>query len=218
MKGLHFSLPNGVRADKVSLELLREMQSVGFEEIAFGVEVGNDKMLQRIGKQENMKTIEKSISQACSLGYRVILFFIIGYPGETWNDIEDSFQIAKKYPVFSVRFYNLIPFPGTQLYRLIQEQGSFVESPEHFLNHASGIDNEPTFQTPELSLEERKKAFTEGGRIHREVLRRYLRHKFNNLGFCSEFLVRIVSSEVFLNAYWNNRVFRRLVARFKSHL
>ena len=218
MQGLRFSLPNGVRADKVSLDLLKEMRSVGFDEIAFGVEVGNDRMLHRIKKQEKMETIERSISHACSLGYRVILFFIIGYPGESWQDLEDSFKIARRYPVFSVRFYNLIPFPGTELYNYLEKNGGFLHPPDEYLNNGSGISNEPTFQTPELSLEERKKAFAEGERIHREVLRRYLRHKFDNLGFCSGLLVALVSSEVFLNAYWNKPTFRKLVARFKRYL
>ena len=55
------------------------------------------------------------------IGYDVTLFFIIGLPGETVNEVEESFRFAQKYPVFDAKFYNLIPFPKTDIYRWLEK-------------------------------------------------------------------------------------------------
>ena len=71
------------------------MKQVGFYYIAFGVEGGNDKILKNLKKGETMADIRHAITDACELGYEVMLFFLVGSPGETWKDIEDSVALAK---------------------------------------------------------------------------------------------------------------------------
>ncbi len=159
LEGLKISCGNGLRADTVDRSLLARMKDVGFSDIAFGVEAGNNKVLETLCKGEKIETIESAISDACDLGYRVTLFFLLGSPGETRADIEDSLRLATKYPVYDVRFYNLIPFPNTELYEWVKNNNYFRKDPVKFISEASHWVNDPIFETPELSISERRKLY-----------------------------------------------------------
>ncbi len=157
LKGLKISCGNGLRADKVDRELLAKMKEAGFHYIAFGVEGGNNKVLDTLRKGEKIETIEQAIKDACDLGYKVTLFFLLGSPGETKADIEDSVRLATKYPVYDARFYNLIPFPNTQLYEWVKNNNYLRKDPVQFISEASHWKNDPIFETPELSISDRNK-------------------------------------------------------------
>ena len=159
LTGLKISCGNGLRTDKVDRKLLAKMKEVGFHYIAFGVEGGNNKVLDTLCKGEKIENIEQAIKDACDLGYKVTLFFLLGSPGETRADIEDSLRLATKYPVYDVRFYNLIPFPNTKLYEWVINNNYFRKDPIKFISEASHWVNDPIFETPELSISERKKLF-----------------------------------------------------------
>jgi radical SAM superfamily enzyme YgiQ (UPF0313 family) len=126
------------------------MKEVGLHYIAFGVEAGNDRVLKRLKKGEDMQAIEKAVSEACDLGYKVTLFFLLGSPDETKADVEDSVTLALRYPVYDARFYNLIPFPGTELYDWVVTNHYFVEQQAgyEYLNDASHWVNTPISKPP----------------------------------------------------------------------
>ncbi|RJQ53094.1 MAG: radical SAM protein [Nitrospiraceae bacterium] len=158
LKGLELNCNNGVRADKVNHEILRHMREAGFAYLAFGVEGGNDKVLKNINKGVKMESIERAIKEALELGFKVTLFFIVGSPGETMDDIKDSINLALKYPVFDARFYNLIPFPQSRLYDWVRENNYFTVDSETYLNNSSQWSCQPVFETPDLNRQEREEA------------------------------------------------------------
>ena len=143
---------NGLRADSVDRHLLEQMRAAGFRTLAFGVEAGNDRMLRVLKKSEPIAVIEQAIALSCELGFNVILFFLVGSPTESWADVEESIALARKYPVYDARFYNIIPFPNTPLFEWVRRHGYLVREPEDYLNDASLFENAPCFQTPELDL------------------------------------------------------------------
>lgn len=157
-KGIELNCNNGIRADKVNYYILKLMREAGFAYLAFGVEGGNDKVLKNINKGMKMESIERAIQDALKLGYKVTLFFIVGSPGETMDDIKDSINLALKYPVFDARFYNLIPFPQSRLYDWVKENNYFTVDSETYLNNSSQWSYLPVFETPDLSKNEREKA------------------------------------------------------------
>lgn len=171
---VELNAPNGIRADKADREVLEAMKQAGFRHIAYGVEAGTNKVLSAIRKGETIEVIERSIRNACELGYDVALFFLIGSPGETKEDIEASFQLAAKYPITDVRFYNLIPFPKTELYDWVRDNRYFVSSSDRYLNGAMHWSPAPVFATPELPVGERKRLFRRGLRMGNRLRSRYL--------------------------------------------
>ena len=158
-----FDCSNGLRADAVDEPLLRHMYTAGFRTLALGVEAGNDRMLKVLRKQETIAEIERAIAISCDLGFNLILFFFVGSPTETWDEVQQSIALALKYPVSEARFYNILPFPNTEMFDAVKKDGTFIRDPEEYLNstsfgHPSGapcrLENDPCFVTPELDLEQ----------------------------------------------------------------
>jgi radical SAM superfamily enzyme YgiQ (UPF0313 family) len=211
--GLRISCGNGIRADRADRDLLTQMREVGFHYIAFGVEAGNNRVLKRLKKGESIEAIERAIGDACALGYKVTLFFLLGSPEETKADIEDSVALALRYPVYDARFYNLIPFPGTELYDWVVTNHYFVEQQEghDYLNNASHWVNAPIFQTPELPVEERKRLYKwanslvnqHTARVKKKFYRAEVAAKFRALGAPAMLSNQLASLYV-------SRVFQRL--------
>lgn len=208
LKGLDLRCGNGIRADRVDRRMLERMREVGFNYIAFGVEAGNDRILAELKKGERLETIERAIGEACDLGYDVTLFFLIGSPNETWVDLEDSFELAERYPVMDVRFYNLIPYPNTELFDWVKEHGRFERQPSEYLNNASVFINEPIFETDELSVEDRIKALDRANAIRRQVLREAMARKLSVIGPFGRVAARFFSSERGLEIIRHNKTIR----------
>lgn len=195
LKELSIACRNGVRADKVDRDLLGRMREVGFSYLSFGVEGGNDKILRNLRKGIKLETIERAIAMACELEYDVKLHFVVGAPGEKWEDIEDSLRLAAKYPIRDFGFYSLVPFPGTALYEWVGDKGSFVQQPSEYLNSVTSLSGEPVFETPELTAAEIKKAMKEAHRVQRRVRSRYYEHRLVRLGFLKRPLARLAASD-----------------------
>ena len=174
LKDLKLSCDNGIRADRVDGELLKFMREAGFYRIAIGVEAGNDKILKKLKKRESIEVIKKAIKNACDLGFEVDLFFLVGSPDETWQDLQDSFKIALNYPIGTAYFYNIIPFPNTELFEWIQKHGRFLKNPDEYLNDYPILDNDPVFETSQMPLKTRKKALrSEERRVGKECRSRW---------------------------------------------
>lgn len=155
LTGIKIGLGNGIRADRVNKPLLKRMKEVGFSYIAFGVESASNKVLKVLKKGETIEKIEEGIKAACEVGLPVQLFFLLGSPTETENDVKISVRFALKYPVTSVAFYNILPFPNSELYDELIEKGAFIRDAQTHLNDSSHWIYSPVFVTPELSKEDR---------------------------------------------------------------
>jgi len=218
---IELNAPNGARADKMSRDLLIRMKKVGFRHIAFGVEAGNNKVLANIKKGETIERIEETIKDACELDYAVKLFFLIGSPGENEQDIEDSFRLATKYPIKDVRFYNLIPFPHTELYKWIEKNNYFIQSPKEYLNGNMLWVNKPVFFTPELSMKYRKRAYKRGlklgNRLRRKYLLEYYQKAFRKFGICNNLLAYLTSRNIFQFLLRKSKTLQQLRMFFKKN-
>jgi len=167
----------GIRADRVDREVLTYMRKVGFDQIGMGVEVGNDKMLKIIKKGETLAQIEKAIKEILRLKFDLQLYFVIGNQYETKKDIEDSFKLALKYPISDARFYNPLPFPGSELYDWVLKNNYFTEKFNEYINDYCQFSVKPVFATPELSAKERIKLLKKSKRVEKIILRRYVARK-----------------------------------------
>ncbi|PIE31579.1 hypothetical protein CSA56_17910 [candidate division KSB3 bacterium] len=194
LTGFRFRCGNGIRADHVDERLLQRMHEVGFRFISFGVESANRHVLKAIQKGEKLERIEQAVKAACAIGYDVTLFFIIGLPGETAEDAERSLKFAQRYPVFDAKFYNLIPFPNTDIFRWIQENNYFLHQPKEYLNKASHWDTEPLFETPEFSREERIRVLKKAHQVRKQIRKRAMQRKLKTFG-----PLRSLAASIFIN-------------------
>jgi anaerobic magnesium-protoporphyrin IX monomethyl ester cyclase len=212
-KDIRLSCDNGIRADKVDKELLAFMKKANFYRLAFGVEAGNDKVLKRLHKNESIEVIKQRIREACDLGYEVDLFFLVGSPGETMRDLEDSFRIAQTCPIGTANFYNIIPFPHTKLFDWIKENGTFLKKPSEYLDKYPILDNDPLFETKEMSYRERRRALGRAFGIMRHSMRRSWAKRLDKFGALGRFLAFIYTSAFVQDVLLRHKISRRVVYR-----
>ena len=173
------SLPNGVRADRVDRKLMKLMRGVGFNQICFGVEAGNNKILTRIKKSATIEKIEEAIKNACDLGYDVELFFMVGHPDETPEDVEDSIRLALKYPISDAKFYNIVPFPNTELYEWVMQNKYNLYDLNKALNTLEHFGTSPLYATPYFTKEQRVMMIKKARKAQYIIKRRNLQRKMS---------------------------------------
>jgi len=213
-----FQCGNGLRADAVDERLLRRMRGVGFQTVAFGVEAGNNRMLQVLKKQESIEVIEDAVKLSCDLGFDVILFFLVGSPSETWSDVQQSIALARKYPIYEARFYNITPFPGSELFEWVERHGRFLRHPDEYLNDASFFENSPCFETPELSGAQRRELLSLTARVSKEIRRDALTRRLRRFGPAARLAASVFLSGWFRSLYLSNPHVRAAGERLKSLL
>lgn len=198
----------GVRADRVDYELLKRMKECGFKYLAFGVEAGNDRILEILRKDSKIERIENAIRLATKLGFDVKLYFVIGSPYETLDDVKDSVRLALKFPIIDVNFTNLVPYPETELMEWINKNGKLLRLPDDYLNDASGIENKPLFDAPVMSIRERIKAANIAERarlkIIRPIIEKDIRKKYVRFGILSLFIAKVYSNPYVCQFLQNN--------------
>lgn len=215
LKDLFIRCSNGIRADRVDRALLKRMKEVGFEHIAFGADAANDKMLKLVKKGETMEDIEQALQNATDLGYTLKLLFVVGTPGENRDDVEDKVKLSMKYPLQDVHFYNIIPYPGTELYEWIKENNRFLKQPEDYLNDITSWENTPIFDTPELSADDRIQLFKYLKRVRTRVRKKYTRRILRKIPLLKHFAEILIGTDLFLKLFFKSFALRKFIDGFR---
>ena len=119
--------PNGVRADYLTLDILKKMKKTGCQSVFVGVESGDQYVLDNIiGKSLKLKNVIKFAEMSKKVGLRTAAFYIIGFPGETKetmrNTVEFALMMKRKYDV-GMHLLFATPSYGTRLYEECKEKG-----------------------------------------------------------------------------------------------
>lgn len=215
LRDLRITNANGIRADRADAKLLARMKEVGFYYIGFGVECGNDKILRNIKKGETMTQIRTAIQNACDLDYEVLLNFLIGSPGETWQDIEDSVELAREFPVLDVRFNNITPTPKSELFDWLTRNNYFARQPEDYLNEVNSWSEEPVYFTPEMSVEDKRRALKYTRKVRKEVLKKAFVRKMSGLQLFAKIVAPIAVSDFMMNTIMYSRPLLRLAEKIR---
>lgn len=111
-----WATPNGVRADTLTPELVRLMKKSGCYFLAFGIESGDQQILDNIHKKTDLAAIERAVRIARAEGLVTQGFFIFGLPGETEKTIAESIKFAKRIALDRAQFLLLDVLPGSALW------------------------------------------------------------------------------------------------------
>ncbi len=125
--GLTFGLPNGVRLDTLDGELLSLMKRAGFYSIVVGVESGSLRVLKLMKKKLEPELIREKIDLIKHHGLEAEGFFILGYPGETREDMMETIRFARSLKLDRAMFNNYVPLPGTESYKELINTGEIVK-------------------------------------------------------------------------------------------
>ncbi len=104
------------RCDLVDPELLRLMKRAGCWMISYGVESGNDRLLQIIRKGISKTTIEKAFYATKKAGLKVTGYFMVGLPGETEETLAETLAFAEKLRPNYVNWAVMSVYPGSSFH------------------------------------------------------------------------------------------------------
>ena len=119
---ISWALPNGIRVDAVTPELLKLMHESGCYYTAFGVESGSPEILRNVNKRTDLDRIEQAVHWAHDVGIMTQGFFIFGLPGETAETIEETIEFAKRIPLDRGQFLLLDMLPGSRLWDELKDE------------------------------------------------------------------------------------------------
>lgn len=117
---------NGIRANLTDVELLAKMKAAGCKRTAFGVESGNQAILDSIDKHLTIEQVRAAFRAAKEVGMETIGFFMIGLPGETEETMNQTIALAIELDPIVANFSMTTPFPGTKLYEIVKERGHLL--------------------------------------------------------------------------------------------
>ena len=151
--------PNGIRADRVNLNLLGRMKKAGCSSIKIGIESGDQHVLDNIvGKNLKLKDVI-DVADACKkLDIPLTGFFIIGYPEEKKENIKHTLDFAymlkRRYYMDSVMTIAM-PLIGTKMYETSKEKNYLVEghNPSEFGSKDSWVIETENFNLDYLRSE-----------------------------------------------------------------
>jgi anaerobic magnesium-protoporphyrin IX monomethyl ester cyclase len=112
------------RVDSVGVEHLPLLGRAHCEMLAFGVEAGTQATLDRLGKRQTLAQVRHAVGEAKKHGIsRVHGFFVIGCPGETAEDIRETFRFAARLEIDTFGFNRLAVYRGTPLWKEYVDKG-----------------------------------------------------------------------------------------------
>lgn len=156
---MRWSCPNGIRADRVDLELMSKMKKAGCFAVAMGIESGVEDEFKAIKKGEDLNDIIRAIELAKQNKIWVFGNFIIGLPNSNLKSIRTSIKFAKKLTLESCIFNLLVPFPGTEVWQWVKKNGRMlIDWKDGF---TQGKNPKIVFETDDFSKADRLKAYHE---------------------------------------------------------
>jgi anaerobic magnesium-protoporphyrin IX monomethyl ester cyclase len=128
------TFPNGVRVDRLDEEVLKAMERAGCYLVAMGIESGSDATLARMKKKQTVAMVRETVALIRrTTRMQVTAFFILGYPGETLDDVRETIRFASELPLHHAHFCLFIPIPGTPVYEELLAQGWTAGDPEDLI-------------------------------------------------------------------------------------
>jgi len=149
---LSFDLPNGMRVNHFTEELMSTMYDAGFYNINLGVESGDDEVLKKIRKGTTVTQIKEAFRIAKKVGFQMTLFCVIGLPGSTIETVEKTFKLVQESG-YNFNFSVCTPYPGSPLWDEIK--GNLGEI--SWGRYDEGDVNDPLYLPEGMTLIELKK-------------------------------------------------------------
>lgn len=145
---------SNVSAFFLSETMLDLMKAAGCVYVSIAIESGVPRVLKEIlHKPVNLAHAKKMIAYCRTLGLDTTSLWVIGSPGETWEEIRTSIRVAEEINADYTKLNVAVPYPGTKLYDLAV-QGGYL--PKDFdlngLNWGKASLNTEEFQAKEMAI------------------------------------------------------------------
>lgn len=132
------------RAESMDEELCKELYRAGCRKIFFGIESFSQTALDRMGKNTTVEKMLRGIEIAERYGIETISLFLVGLPGDTLKEVQETHRVRLKSKVKSYGVNIAWLLPGTDIFQKAKERG---------FNESVYLESGAPFYTYEHSLE-----------------------------------------------------------------
>ena len=113
------AFPNGLRSDLLDDETLKLMRRAGAVYISFAVESANPRVQKLMRKNLDLDRAAAAIRTASRLGILCNGFFMLGFPSETREELDNTVRFAVRSPLHTAHFLKVTPFEGTDIFSMM---------------------------------------------------------------------------------------------------
>ena len=104
----------------------KTMYDSGCRCMIYGVESGSERILRSVNKKTPLDKIVSNITNCLEAGIVPIVMFMIGFPGETAEDLKATVSLAKQLKGAVIAFGCFTPLPGSAIQRELVENGKLI--------------------------------------------------------------------------------------------
>jgi len=167
---LSWKTPNGIAVSNLDKDILLKMKKSGMYSLILAAESGNQRVLKEVlHKPIRLEKVEEAVKLLQEIEVPTSIYWMIGLPGETKEEMEDTIKFAEKlnsiYPSVYSSFSCYTPFKGTKLYEICKNKKFINEEKDicEFKYCKSTIDTDEF--THEYVTELRKIAWQRANKI-----------------------------------------------------
>ena len=106
------------RVDKVDKELLGWLAKAKCKRIYYGVESGNQDILNTLKKDVTLQQVRDAIKLTKKVGINSFGYFMIGLPGDTHETVKQTIKFSKQLDLDYAQFNRVTPMTGTEMYQI----------------------------------------------------------------------------------------------------
>jgi anaerobic magnesium-protoporphyrin IX monomethyl ester cyclase len=142
---------HGMKVNFGDEELYRLMKAAGCKRVGFGVENGDEHILQHVIKKgQTLDQVRNAFRWAKAAGLETMGFFIFGMPHETEETMDKTIALALELDPKLANFLLAAPFPGTEMWDMLQREGTILA---HDWRDCAIQDDKARFEMGDMTAE-----------------------------------------------------------------
>lgn len=115
------------RSDHINESLLKALKRMNCTHVSMGLESGCNKTLKYVKKLTTAEKNRRAVELLDANGFDTEASFIIGFPEETSEDIQETYDFIKSIPIKKIQVFLPMPYPGTRIWEHALKKGLVSE-------------------------------------------------------------------------------------------
>ncbi len=115
-KGLKIKWDIRTRIDTIDEAIMESIRKAGCYKVHIGIESGSDRILEKMNKGIDTAGIIKTVNNLKKYGFEVLGYFMIGYVGETLDEINETINFSLSLPLDWAHYNITLPVPAVPLF------------------------------------------------------------------------------------------------------
>jgi radical SAM superfamily enzyme YgiQ (UPF0313 family) len=174
----------GTRVDAASKELYSKMKKAGVKIIFFGIESGNQDVLDFYNKRTTLPQIRNAVKLSRKMNFITMGSFILGAPMETKEHIENTIKFACSLPLDFAGFGPLRYIKGSQLWEEAVKENKIPKDTKeifYFGDSEHGLGNFTKKELMDFTLDAFQRFYYRPTYMINQVFRNLLRNDYTLL-------------------------------------